>query len=234
MCYEKEKGEIISVEMQNVNALISNINDNLPTRNKMVYIMANPYRYSLNDSLFEVTRQSFQMSDIVFNEYKLIDYRYTGDLWKELRWTDLIILGGGDCEPQLAFFKILGLKGLLGSYKGLIIGRSAGTMGMATEVYCCPEFEQHKYDRKFAEGLGLTNIMTLPHYSRYKDKQLWGRKLIEDIVFNDIKDKTLYVLDDGSYILIKDGKSVVFGLAYIITNKTISKICENGETYVIK
>ena len=234
MCFELIEGKRIAVKLPEDNQLLINIKNNLKNRNKLVYIMANPYRYNLNDSLFNLTKKSFKLSGIDFKKYKLIDYRYKGNLKEELKDTDLIILGGGDCEPQLAFFENLNLKGLLKDYNGLIIGRSAGSMDMASTVYCCPEFDYQLGDRKYAKGLGLTKIMTLSHYNSYKDYKLGGQKLIEDIVFNDIKDKKLYVLEDGSYILIKKGKSIIYGRAYLITNKTITKICENDKTSEIK
>jgi len=234
MTYTKNnQGERIATKIPTTNKLLSNIRDNLEKREKMIYIMANPYRYKLNDSLFEATKESFRLSNIEFKEYRLIDYRYTGDLKEELKNTDLIILGGGDCEPQLAYFKILGLKKLLGNYNGLIIGRSAGSMDMASEVYCCPEFEYQLGDRKYAEGLGLTDIMTLPHYNLYYNSELGGQKLIDDIVFNDIGEKKLYALEDGSYIMIKNGESIVYGKTYLITNKTITEICNENKMFGI-
>ena len=235
MCSVKDvKGNYSSVKMPEKNQFLANIRDNLKARRKMLYIMANPYRYELNDNFFRIQVESFKLSGLDFEEYVLIDYRYQGNLKEDLKTTDLILLGGGDCEPQLAYFEILNLKELLNDYNGLIIGRSAGSMDMADTVYTCPEFEYQLGDRKYAKGLGFTNIMTLPHYNLYQYYELGGRKLIDDIVMKDIGENILYVLEDGAYILIKDGKSTAYGNTYLLTSGTITKVCSDEQTYIIK
>lgn len=71
------------------------------------------------------------------------------------------------------------------------------------------------YDR-FPEGLGLTDVMILPHYQVLKGRILHGLWLIEDVAVPDSMGKTFCALPDGSYVQMKDGKTEIRGKAFMI------------------
>ena len=66
-----------------------------------------------------------------------------------------------------------------------------------------------------------------------KDHMLDGRRLIEDITFEDSMDEAFIVLEDGSYVLVYDGVAEVFGKAYRISDGEMEQICEEEESRVI-
>ena len=61
-----------------------------------------------------------------------------------------------------------------------------------------------------------------------------GRRLMEDITYSDSWGHRFYALIDGSYILVENGRTEIFGEAYLISDGTISKICEKGQSMRIE
>ena len=105
-------------------------------------------------------------------------------------------------------------------------------MNCAKTVYATPELKGEAVDpnyERYIEGLGLTDINVLPHLQYIKTVTLDGMNMVEDIAFEDSKKKEIYGLIDGSYILVKDGISVLYGEAYLIKDAKMEQICENGK-----
>ena len=112
------------------------------------------------------------------------------------------------------------------------MGISAGSMNAADVVYAQPEEEGESIDpdyERFIPGLGLTNLNILPHYQMVKDNILDGRRLYEDITFEDSIGHAFLVLVDGSFVLEEDGRCEVYGESYLIFSGKMMKICEEGE-----
>ena len=76
--------------------------------------------------------------------------------------------------------------------------------------------------------------MVLPHYQMIKDDVLDGLRVFEDIAYPDSIGREFYALCDGSYILSENGKETVYGEAYLIKDGQLGKICEAGQTLVLK
>ena len=62
-----------------------------------------------------------------------------------------------------------------------------------------------------------------------KDNVLDGRRLYEDITFEDSFGHAFLVLVDGSYVLEEEDRCEVFGEAYLIFSGKMMKICDEGE-----
>ena len=132
-----------------------------------------------------------------------------------------------------AFFQRIGLRALLEGYDGIVMGISAGSMNAADVVYAQPEEAGESVDpdyERFIPGLGLTNLNILPHYQMVGDRLLDGRRLYEDITFEDSVGHAFLVLVDGSYVLEEGERCDVCGEAYLIFSGKMMKICEEGET----
>ena len=54
-------------------------------------------------------------------------------------------------------------------------------------------------------------------------------RLIEDITFDDSVGHEILALNDGSYVMINDGQTTLYGEAYLIKDKKQTQICEEGE-----
>ena len=76
--------------------------------------------------------------------------------------------------------------------------------------------------------------MVLPHYQMIKDDVLDGLRVFEDIAYPDSIGREFYALCDGSYILSENGKETVYGEAYLTKDGQLGKICEAGQTLVLK
>ena len=75
--------------------------------------------------------------------------------------------------------------------------------------------------------------MILPHYQNVKDSVLDGKWLMEDIIYPDSMGRVFYALPDGSYVLIEDGRQVLWGEAYRIKDGSPEKIGCRGESVVL-
>lgn len=90
-----------------------------------------------------------------------------------------------------------------------------------------PHFE------RWITGLGITEINVFPHYQSLKDEYLDGLRVLEDITYKDSIGHEILALNDGSYLMIEDGREVLYGEAYLIQDGTLKQICRNGESVVL-
>jgi len=81
--------------------------------------------------------------------------------------------------------------------------------------------------KRFIKGLNLTKTQILPHYQMVKDWYLDGMRLYDDITYGDSYGREFLVLEDGSYLMIRNGEESVWGNAYIISDGQIQKIKED-------
>ena len=122
----------------------------------------------------------------------------------------------------------------LTDFDGTVLGISAGSMNAASIVYAQPEEEGEAADpnyRRFLKGLGLTNVMLLPHYQDTKDRILDGKKLFEEVTYPDSFGRQFIAIRDGSYLYADGTAERICGEAYLIQNGTIRKICDEGKEY---
>ena len=150
----------------------------------------------------------------------------------DLQNIDFIVLKGGHVPTQNKFMKQLQLRTRLLDYKGIVVAWSAGSMNCADVVYAGPEFEGEAIDplyERWISGLGITNINILPHFQSLQDEYLDGMRLIEDITYADSMGHEILALNDGSYIILDDEKTILHGEAYLIKDGKQSQICNDGE-----
>ena len=202
-------------------------------KNNGLLIAALPNEFDMNDSMAKDMMTSFEMTGYKVEELKVCDNRNWEMLPQLIKEAQFIVLSGGHVPTQNAFFVKIGLKELIHKYEGTVIGISAGTMNCADEVYACPEEAGESIDpdyKRYIPGLGLTTINVLPHYQYLKDVMLDGVKMVDDIALKDSYRKSFIALVDGSYILVENGKSIVYGEAYKAYNGVMEKICEVNES----
>lgn len=194
-------------------------------------VCADPDNYEMNDEMAATFYKAFSFHGLTISDMELCDSRNESEAAGLVAASDMVILGGGHVPTQNAFFKKIGLKKLMQDYTGIVMGISAGTMNCADIVYAQPELEGESTDpdyQRFIPGLGLTEVMVLPHYQQVKENMLDGKRLYEDITYSDSMGRKFYVLVDGSYILVQDGRTVLYGEGYLIRDGELSQICEAG------
>ncbi len=105
-------------------------------------------------------------------------------------------------------------------------------MNCADMVYASSELDGEALDPAFKRwilGLGLTRVNIFPHFEMLKDDILDGLRVIEDITYADSMGQEILALNDGSYIVIEDGRTELFGEAYRILDGEKELICRDGE-----
>lgn len=197
---------------------------------KNLMITATPDAYAQNDEMIEFFENAVKTDGFTCAPFEVWDLRIT-DLSKEkLHTYDVIWLCGGHVPTQNRFFQEIGLREKLEGFSGIIIGISAGTMNAADVVYAQPEHEGEALDplfQKFIRGLNLTKTQILPHYQMVKEWNLDGMRLYDDITYGDSYGHKFLVLEDGSYLMIRNGEESVWGNAYEISDGKIKKISED-------
>ena len=88
------------------------------------------------------------------------------------------------------------------------------------------------YER-WITGLGITNINIYPHFQKLRDEYLDGMRIIEDITFEDSVGHEIIALNDGSYIMIENGQTTLYGEAYRIKDRQLTQICKDGEFIIL-
>ena len=75
--------------------------------------------------------------------------------------------------------------------------------------------------------------MILPHYQKNKDDVVDGLRIYEEIAYPDSMGRKFYVLPDGSYLYICDGREELRGRAWLIEDGVMRKISEDGDAVVL-
>ena len=215
--YLKIDNKKVVKEISDKNKLITNIKKYLKQNNAILFIASNKNDFEKIDIYSNLLFESLKLSGIIFKEYNVLDNRTINDAQELVEKSDLIFLSGGDTYIQNEFFKEIKLKELLENYNGIIIGQSAGSINMATDVFNSPEQSENSEPIYF-DCLGLTEINIEPHWKNNtllfnKDEQYQRKYIIEESKRRDI-----YAICDGGYILINEDKNEIYGEVYIVRN----------------
>lgn len=215
------------------NGFVDALREAVAPGSRCLFIASDPSTYDRLEEFADTFAKCFAWHGMPFSDIALLDDRTADQAEDLIHGADVLILAGGHVPTQNAFFQRIGLKELVAGFGGTIMGISAGTMNCADTVYAQPEMPGESVDpdyERFLPGLGLTNLNILPHYQKEKDTLLDGRRLYEDITFEDSVGQHFLVLVDGSYVLSVDGHETLYGEAYLIQDGTIEQICLEGES----
>lgn len=231
----KKDGTRIPTQLSAENGLLDNLQKHWKDYAKVLIISSNADDVERNDSIRNIFAVSFPMSGLSISQMYICDTR-NEKLVDKIANYDVLILAGGHVPTQNKFFKRIHLKEHINDFDGILIGISAGTMNSAEVVYAQPELEGESIDKKykrFLSGLGITKLMILPHYQDIKDDILDGRRLFEDITYSDSYGREFYALEDGSYLMVENQSTTLFGTAYLIKDGGIKQICEKDKSIYI-
>ena len=209
----------------------------LPNPCRALYVCSDPDDWATMDFYSGVMQGWFADAGFSFEQFRVLDGRNAEQAAELVQGSNLMILAGGHVPTQNRFFQRIGLQELLRGFNGVLIGISAGSMNCADVVYAQPEEEGEAVDpayRRFLPGLGLTKTMLLPHYQAIRDDVLDGLRVMEDIAYPDSLGRTFYLLPDGSYLLLEDGKETLFGEAYRLADGVLTLLCGADESVEIK
>ena len=211
------------------NNFVENLRSVWQGEGRGLFITADPEDFCGNDRMRDEFLRAFADAGLRLSSLDVCDGR-RGDI-DDVKSFDVIILGGGHVPTQNRFFKEIDLFNKIREFDGILLALSAGSMNSAKDVYAIPELEGEATDpgyNKWLPGLGVTKCRMLPHYQYFCDQYLDGLHIVRDIVMADIGDGEVYALPDGSYICVKDGREVLYGEAYLISNGEVKEICRDG------
>ena len=218
------------------NSFADNLRRCLPDHPRCLFVAASPDDPVFTDHVAGEMEACFEEAGLGFSKLSKLDRRNQDDAQMLIWESDFIILSGGHVPTQNRFFQEIGLKELLHNYQGVVLGISAGTMNAAARVYVQPEEPGESVPEfpRFAQGLGITQINVLPHYQMVKDNDLDGRKLYEDITFADSWGECFYVFPDGTYLLIEEARTTLYGEAWLLRDARMERISEPGDIVLIE
>lgn len=231
-CDEAPEGLNLPFILKEENDFLKNITKYYKRNTKCLMICADPKAHEFNDRIRQEYWEVFAYHGMQFDEMYICDERNESKIDEMLNESNMIILTGGHVPTQNMFFKRIGLPEKIKKFPGVVMGISAGSMNAAEHVYSLPENPGESidpnYDR-FPVGLGITDINMCPHYQMVKDWVLDGRRLFEEIAFEDSIGRRFHAFVDGSYVIEENGKRVLYGETYEIKDGVMRKICEKGE-----
>lgn len=216
------------------NGFAQAVRSRLPKNPAILLVSAAPDDPDYNKWVKESMQECVDNSSIRYRSFTMLDRSLAPRAKELIEGADLVFLCGGHVPTQNRFFLELNLKDLLKDYDGVIIGCSAGSMNCARKVYSHPELPGESIDPDYRlelDGLGLTEINIVPHLEDISGAMLDGRRLMEDIIIPESRQRAFYTFRDGTYILCGNGRETIFGEAYIIENCRMRKICDDGQTY---
>ena len=214
------------------NRFVENLKTYWPERAKVLLIASDPGEHVVLDDIACSFSHTLPMAGLPVEFVLTCDDR-NEEAADDLSVYDVIIHAGGHVPTQNAFFHKIGLKEKYANYHGIVIGISAGTMNCASTVYAHPELDGEAVDpdyKRYLPGLGLTEHQILPHFQYLRTVWLDGMKAIDQIAFADSRGHSFLCLNDGSYALQKEGKTTVFGEAYLLQDEKLTKICSDDES----
>ena len=201
------------------NGLVDRLREVLPRNPSVTFVCSDPEDHVGTCEFAAVTAAAFLEIGIAFSGYQVLDGTSIHRAYAMIAHSDLVVLCGGHVPTQNAFFHKIRLRHLMHKYHGVVLGISAGSMNMADIVYVQPEEPGESIDpnyRRFAAGLGLTNVNICPHFQKVRHAMLDGKRLFEDITFGDSHGRTFYALPDGSYFYQDEDQLLLCGRAYRI------------------
>lgn len=218
------------------NSFVQELKNTIKNPCKALFICSDPDAFAYTDDRAEGVRVNFSAAGMDFSDYQILDRRTQKQAADLVAQAELIVLSGGHVPTQNRFFQEIDLAALLRNHSGVLIGISAGSMNSASTVYAHPELEGEAIDpnyNRWLPGLGLTDVMILPHYQSIKDDVLDGLRIFEDIAYPDSMDKRFYCLVDGSYLLIRNGITQLCGEAYCICDGKLHCVCKENESITL-
>ena len=213
------------------NDFLDRLRCDLPVNPRCLFVASDPLNRDATCEFGAAMFCAFAEAGLHFSSYHILDAWSADQAAELIAHSDFIILAGGHVPTQNAFFRKIGLRAMLEDFPGIIMGISAGSMNAASLAYLQPEEpgESHPAFRRFAPGLGLTDVCICPHYQKVHDMILDGKRLFEDITYRDSRGHTFYALPDGSYFYIDEGQTLLCGEAWRIRNGILEKLTEDGE-----
>ncbi len=132
-----------------------------------------------------------------------IEYGQPDSIAEKMACANVVYLTGGQPSILIERIKAMQLDQLLRSYRGVIVGRSAGALALCQKCVVTV----HSNSRvKIVEGLGLVNITLKAHYQPQRDDEVLKHFSLEERIF---------AVPEGSALVYADGRLSAMGSVYL-------------------
>lgn len=215
------------VHLINDYGFVENLEKYWRPNSSVLIVTSDPGAHKINNIVEKRVNVAFNLAGLTVESVKTLDHSNKDNAFELVRNADVVILAGGNGNIQNDFMKEIRLKNLLVGYPGIIISMGCGSTNCAENAYLVPEYPGQVSDlsyEKFTDGLGLTNISVIPHFSFLKTMEIEGKNLIDEVVFPDSVGRLFYLIDDGSYFLIDDDVINFHGVGKALENGAIRSI----------
>lgn len=219
------------------NGLIEELKASLTHPIRCVMISSFPDDKEITDRMAWEVRECFENANLAFDHYEVLDRRTIMYAERMLKEANFIFICGGHVPTENDFLKEIKFKNHLKNFDGTLLTISAGSMNCADNVYSPPETDEEMLDTKYKyyrKGLGLTDINILPHLQTLQDMVLAGKHILTDIAKTDSMQHPIYLLNDGSFFIIKDGTTELRGESYLMNKGKKRKVCSDNERKLMK
>jgi Peptidase E len=156
---------------------------------------------------FDNTYQKRRLVTIYFRSIgaacvDFVEYGEASSLEEKTRYADLIYLTGGQASILLERAAKMHLEKLLRSFRGVIVGRSAGALALCRQ---CVTTRRYSQKIQLVKGLGLVPIALKAHYIAEDDQTL-----------KRFSEKTpIYAVPKDSALIYQEGKLSAVGAVYL-------------------
>ncbi len=233
--YHKDnEGRKIPCQISDNNYLITNLKRKCIGFQNLVFVACEPDDCEKNNQKLQILVDSLKLSGMEFAKVALLDSRNEEQTSTLINQSDLVYLAGGHTYEGMQFFDKIQLKEVLGKYAGVVIGVSAGAINLAKDVFNSPEKFEYYAEPLHYEGLGLVDINIRAHFQKDSSKMDSEAKARREIDLANSFSRTIYGIEDGSYILLEDEHYTLFGQGYIMKNFHIKPIGGFGQKYPLE
>lgn len=231
--YTKIGKQKVATKIDNTNHFVDRLKLFLPIINSVAFVSSNPDDFEKTDNYVQIFLESFALEGYNIKNAFILDHRIKENIKDVILKSDLIIAMGGHVPTQNRYMKEISLKEILKEYNGVYIGQSAGSMNACESVYVQPETKEEFYDKNFNKnltGLGLTDIMIMPHTNNAKKYEIDGTTQY-DMCLQDSYIFHHYGIVDSGFVEILDNSIRFYGETIYFSNGTNKTLCKNGQIY---
>lgn len=212
----------VPIAISDENGILTNIRKSLKRTLGLVVVANDPYDAADNDDKLDCIYNSFCLSGINFEQKFMLDARNANMAGNLVSRADMVILTGGKCVCQNKFFADIGLKEILKSYDGTVIGVSAGAMNLCKTVANFPEEKSDLPEPRWLDGMGFADEIIIPHYDGETDSYQFECEdfdIAKDYILPMSRERVFTGVPNGAYIMIdQNGHKQYFGAVYSIEN----------------
>lgn len=200
------------------NRILSLIKKHLLGTKSLLIVANDPQDFAINDLVASNLSKACEMTNLRFDEVKVLDHRTMRQAKNFIKNADLIYMCGGEILRQLTFLQNINFKNLIENYNGVVVTVSAASMCLTKTICNFPEHEKEISQPRIVDGLGFIDLKIIPHFDA-ENLAYQGTtelpNLVEDYILPYSDNDKIYALPNGSYIMF-DRKNIKFYGPYCI------------------